>query len=192
MHQPGAILDTHILGQHDRAASIDERVPILGAFEIPATAAADLGELDSPSRHHRSRQLGCEDRLDRFARRGVDVTDAGIFEVRVHCHRDVRRQGPGVVVQIIKLQGRPSPHADGTPRTIMKLTKMLGVDASWYSSSASASAVRSVIHQWMGLSWRHDIAPLDQVSENIEDPGFITRVERQVGVRPITRARPAA
>ena len=63
---------------------------------------------------------------------------------------------------------------------------MLGVVSSRYSSSASASAVRSVMHQWIGLSWRPTKPPSTQVGQDVENAGLVPRVERQVGIVPVT------
>ena len=69
---------------------------------------------------------------------------------------------------------------------------MLGVVSSWYSSSASARAVRSVMHQWIGLSWRTTKPSLEQVGQDVEDAGLVAGVERQVGMVPVAHDAQAA
>jgi len=66
----------------------------------------------------------------------------------------------GVVVQIISDAGAGSPPRSKTAfsaasSAASKRTKMLSSSRSWYSSSASARAVRFSMDQCTGLSWRY-------------------------------------
>ena len=69
---------------------------------------------------------------------------------------------------------------------------MLGVVSSWYSSSASASAVRSRHAPVDRLELAEDVALVQQVGQDVEDAGLVSRVERQVGIVPVAQhAEPA-
>ena len=122
--QAGAVLDADVVGQHDRADAVDERVAIFRMLELPAAAPAELGELgDLPQAHDLGDQLGREDRLDGLAGRRVDVADAGVSSSGWTAIATLAGRVQGVVVQIMACHGPAvGPSARGTPETIGKLT----------------------------------------------------------------------